>query len=65
MENLRTYYASLKRGGKREFCMSVASELQMSASSVINWCNGWCRPSDKRALEVLSRHSGIAVENLY
>lgn len=65
MENLRTYYAGLKRGGKKAFCLSVASELQMSASSVMNWCSGWCKPSDKRSLEVLSKHSGIDVEHLY
>lgn len=65
MENLKTFYDGLKRGGKKKFCIEVASELNMSATSVINWCSGWSQPKDPRILDVLSKHSGISVEKLF
>lgn len=65
MENLSDFYAGLERGGKKKFCLNVAKESGFSVETVLKWMQGWRRPKDPNALEVLSKHSGIPVEQLF
>lgn len=65
MKNLIEFYSSLERGGKKKFCLSVAKEAGLSVETVLKWMQGWRTPKDPKVLEILSRQSGVPVEQLF
>lgn len=64
---LRGYYSQLPDANhpKTDFVNEVAIEAGVSAATVRNWVIYGMRPQNKSHIEILSRKTGIAVEDLW
>lgn len=64
MNALKEFYKKIGRGGKMEFAFETAAELKISPNTVLKWCGGFPIPNDENVLSILSRKTGIPVEEL-
>ena len=64
---LKGYYSQLPDANhpKTDFVNEVAMEAGVSAATVRNWVIYGMRPQNKSHVEILSRKTGIPVENLW
>lgn len=64
---LKGYYLQLPNANhpKTDFVNEVAMEAGVSAATVRNWVIYGMRPQNKNHMEILSRKTGIPVENLW
>ena len=64
---LKGYYVHLPDANhpKTDFVNEVAIEAGVSAATVRNWVIYGMRPQNKSHIEILSRKTGIAVEDLW
>ena len=64
---LKGYYSQLPDAThpKTDFVNEVAIEAGVSAATVRNWVIYGMRPQNKNHVEILSRKTGIAVEDLW
>ena len=64
---LKGYYSRLPDANhpKTDFINEVAIEAGVSAATVRNWVIYGMRPQNKSHVEILSRKTGISVEDLW
>lgn len=66
-QNLQQYYESLsqERGTKAVFQQEVMKACDCSVTSIRNWCTGVSKASKYKHLRVLSKVTGISIDNLF
>ncbi len=64
---LGEYYDSISNvvAPKSEFVRAIAQECNVNEMTVRGWIKGRTIPREDRYLEVLSKHTGIEIKNLF
>ena len=64
---LGEYYDNISNvvAPKSEFVRAIAQECNVNEMTVRGWIKGRTLPSEDRYLEVLSKHTGIEIKNLF